>query len=305
MEIFNDLSDFYVVKRDNTSEPFQIKKIMLMVEWACDKRNVSPATLYDKFIPFVVDGMKTKVIQEQLIKVALSLTSIEEPDWSDVAGSLLLLNIYKNHREYMRDKSIFGYSHLYDFIIAATNDLLIDQELVEKYSKNDIESINEEIDIEYDDFDYSGINLMDKRYLIKYGNKTVEPPQFMYALTAMVVFKNVSDRARRLELIKEYYTLMALQIISPATPNLSNLRKYGRGSSPSCFILKAEDNLESIYDVNKMAAIISKNGGASGISISSIRASGSPIKGVKNAAKGVLPWMRLFNDTAVAVDQLG
>ena len=205
----------------------------------------------------------------------------------------------------MRDKSIFGYSHLYDFIIAATNDLLIDQELVEKYSKNDIESINEEIDIEYDDFDYSGINLMDKRYLIKYGNKTVEPPQFMYALTAMVVFKNVSDRARRLELIKEYYTLMALQIISPATPNLSNLRKYGRGSSPSCFILKAEDDLESIYDVNKMAAIISKNGGASGISISSIRASGSPIKGVKNAAKGVLPWMRLFNDTAVAVDQLG
>ena len=305
MEIFNDLTNFHVVKRDNTSELFQIKKIMLMVEWACDKRNVSPVILYDRFVPFLVDGMKTKVIQEQLIKVALSLTSIEEPDWADVAGSLLLLNIYKNHREYMRDQSIFGYSHLYDFIIAATNDLLIDQELVEKYSKNDIDSINEEIDIEYDDFDYSGINLMDKRYLIKYGDKTVEPPQFMYVLTAMVVFKNVSDKVRRLELIKEYYTLMALQVISPATPNLSNLRKYGRGSSPSCFILKAEDDLESIYDVNKMAAIISKNGGASGISLSSIRASGSPIKGVKNAAKGVLPWMRLFNDTAVAVDQLG
>lgn len=305
MEIFNDLTDFYVVKRDNTSEPFQIKKIMLMVEWACDKRNVSPVALYDRFVPFLVDGMRTKVIQEQLIKVALSLTSVEEPDWADVAGSLLLLNIYKNHREYMRDQSIFGYSHLYDFIIAATNDLLIDQELVEKYSKNDIESINEEIDIEYDDFDYSGINLMDKRYLIKYGDKTVEPPQFMYVLTAMVVFKNVSDKTRRLELIKEYYTLMALQVISPATPNLSNLRKYGRGSSPSCFILKTEDDLESIYDVNKMAAIISKNGGASGISMSSIRASGSPIKGVRNAAKGVLPWMRLFNDTAVAVDQLG
>ena len=71
---------------------------MLMVEWACDKRNVSPVILYDRFVPFLVDGMKTKVIQEQLIKVALSLTSIEEPDWADVAGSLLLLNIYKNHR---------------------------------------------------------------------------------------------------------------------------------------------------------------------------------------------------------------
>lgn len=305
MEIFNELIEFKVIKRDGTSEPFQIKKIMLMVEWACDGKNVSPSKLYEKFIPFLVDEMKTSIIQNQLIKVALSLTTIIEPDWADVAGSLLLLNLYKNHKEYINDNSIFGYSTLYDFIIASTNDLLLDQDIVEKYSKKEIDSINEEIDIEYDEFDYSGINLLDKRYLIQYKGKTVEPAQFMYILTAMVIFKDIPDKVRRLKLVKECYTLFAQQILSPATPNLSNLRKYGRGSSPSCFILKAEDDLDSIYNTLHRAAVISKNGGASGVYLSSIRGNGSNIKGIKGAAKGVLPFMKLFNDTAVAVDQLG
>jgi len=303
LDIFDEISGFHVIKRDGKKEPFLAKKIMMMVEWASDSKSVSPVQLYTKFAPFMVDGMSTEIIQSQLIKVALSLTSIEEPDWADVAGSLLLLNIYKNHKKYMCSNSVFGYSRLYDFIKKATEDKLYNQDILSFYSEEEIDKLNEEIDIEYDVFDYSGINLFDKRYLCQFNGNTVEPPQFMYMATAMMVFKDYSypDKIKQ---VKDYYSLMATQKISPATPNLSNLRKYGRGSSPSCFTLKVEDNLESIYDNIKKAAVISKNGGASGVSLSAIRANGSSIKGVPGSAKGVIPWARLFNDTAVAVDQL-
>ena len=303
MKIFDEINEFHVIKRDGSKEPFLAKKIMMMVEWASDSKSVSPVQLYTKFIPFMVDGMSTEIIQSQLIKVALSLTSIEEPDWADVAGSLLLLNIYKNHKKYMGNNSVFGYSRLFDFIKKATEDKLYNPEILGFYTEEEIDSLNQEIDIEYDVFDYSGINLFDKRYLCQFNGDTVEPPQFMYMATAMMVFKDYfyPDKIKQ---IKDYYSLMATQKISPATPNLSNLRKYGRGSSPSCFTLKVEDNLESIYDNIKKAAIISKNGGASGVSLSAIRANGSSIKGVPGSAKGVIPWARLFNDTAVAVDQL-
>lgn len=303
MKIFDEINEFHVIKRDGSKEPFLAKKIMMMVEWASDSKSVSPVQLYTKFIPFMVDGMSTEIIQSQLIKVALSLTSIEEPDWADVAGSLLLLNIYKNHKKYMGNNSVFGYSRLFDFIKKATEDKLYNPEILGFYTEEEIDSLNQEIDIEYDVFDYSGINLFDKRYLCQFDGDTVEPPQFMYMATAMMVFKDYfyPDKIKQ---IKDYYSLMATQKISPATPNLSNLRKYGRGSSPSCFTLKVEDNLESIYDNIKKAAIISKNGGASGVSLSAIRANGSSIKGVPGSAKGVIPWARLFNDTAVAVDQL-
>jgi ribonucleoside-diphosphate reductase alpha chain len=79
----------------------------------------------------------------------------------------------------------------------------------------------------------------------------------------------------------------------------------GRGSSPSCYVLKINDNLDSIYQGIYRTAVISKNGGASGVCISSVRASGSSIKKIRGAAKGVIPFMKLFNDTAVAIDQLG
>lgn len=295
---------YHVVKRDGTLEKFNRKKIMMMVEWASDTKEVTPNDLYEKIAMFLVDGMQTKQIQNMLVKAALSLTNDEQPEWSDVAGNLLMLNVYKNHRAYMGG-SVFGYAPLYDFLVKATEDKLYDEEIIGSYSAKEIAMLAEDIDIEYDDFDYSGANLMDKRYLCQYKGKTVEPPQFMYAVTALAVFKYYPNKSLRMDLVRLYYYYLATQKISPATPNLSNLRKYGRGSSPSCFILKAGDDLDSIYDTNKKAAIISKNGGASGIYISSIRANGSSIKGVRGAAKGVIPWCRLFNDTAVAVDQLG
>lgn len=303
MEKFN-FTEFEVVKRNGSLESFNSKKIMLMVEWASEGKNVVPNVLYEKFSLFIINEMYTSHIQKLLIKVALSLTTIEEPDWSDVAGNLLLLNIYKNHRDYMGDSSIFGYSKLYPFLRKATNDFLFNEDIICSYSENEIDLLNEDIDINYDDFDYSGVNLMDRRYLVSYKNVSVEPPQFMYAITALMVFKDYPNKDKRMDLVREYYYNLATQKISPATPNLSNLRKYGLGSSPSCFILKVEDNLESIYDTAKRAAIISKNGGASGIYLSSVRANGSSIQGKSGAAKGVIPWCRIYNDTAVAVDQL-
>jgi len=172
------------------------------------------------------------------------------------------------------------------------------------YSKEEIKQAAGFINPEYDFvYDYAGANLLLKRYLCEYDDKIVELPQDMFLSIALLVEQN-EDKKTRMAKVKDTYQKLADRKISLGTPLLMNLRRPN-GNLSSCFITAMDDSRESIFYVIDQVAAISKFGGGVGVNVSRVRAKGARIKGIKNSSGGVIPWIRILNDTAVAVNQQG
>ena len=176
--------------------------------------------------------------------------------------------------------------------------------LLEAYTKEEIRELGAYIKPEKDLlFNYEGLKLLNDRYLVHgFNNEVFELPQERFMTIAMHLA--IPEGEQRMEYVKKFYDLLSGLKMTVATPTLAN------GGTPfyqlsSCFISTVEDSLWSIYDVNQKFANVSKHGGALGIYLGKVRALNSSIRGFKNASGGVIPWIRLYNDTAVAVDQLG
>src|SRR5699024_9047126 len=148
-----------------------------------------------------------------------------------------------------------------------------------------------------------GINLLIKRYLCEYDDTIVELPQDMFLSIALLIEQN-ADKSTRLQQVKDTYEKLADRKISLGTPLLMNLRRPN-GNLSSCFITVMDDNRDSIFYVIDQISAISKFGGGVGCNISRVRCKGARIKGIKNSSGGVIPWIRIINDTAVAVNQQG
>lgn len=152
------------------------------------------------------------------------------------------------------------------------------------------------------DYDYAGANMFINRYLLKYNGEIWELPQEVFMTISMML--SLNEKEDRIERVKKFYDVLSLKKISLATPILANLR-VPNGNLASCFISAIDDNIESIfYNVDSIAKI-SKNGGGVGINLSRIRGKGSQVNGYLNASGGVIPWIKIINDTAVAVNQQG
>jgi ribonucleoside-diphosphate reductase alpha chain len=166
-----------------------------------------------------------------------------------------------------------------------------------EYSVADLSEANSWINPDWDlDYDYAGAVLLTKRYLLGH-----ELPQEAF-LTCSLLLALPEKPENRLKWAKKFYEAIAARKISLATPILANLR-VPNGSLSSCFIAACDDNLESIFREITNAARISKQGGGVGMNISRIRATGSSVMGKTNSSGGVIPWIKLFNDTAIAVNQ--
>ena len=152
-------------------------------------------------------------------------------------------------------------------------------------------------------YDYAGANLLIKRYLCEFDDHIVELPQEMFLSIALLIEQN-EDKAVRMAQVKDTYLKLADRKISLGTPLLMNLRRPN-GNLSSCFITIMDDNHDSIFYVIDQISAISKFGGGVGVNISRVRAKGARIKGIKNASGGVIPWIRIINDTAIAVNQQG
>ena len=268
--------------------------------------DLNQAPLIEKINQFIKNETTTKEIINYLTLTALSLTSIDEPDWKNAAGRLKLFELYKqtainrglNHSE----KSLY-----HDFCGFVKNTVkcgVYSSVLTEKYTDEELQEAGKFINPDFDLlYDYAGINLLIKRYLCEYNDKIVELPQEMFLTIALLIEQNAPKNIR-LALVKDTYEKLADRKISLGTPLLMNLRRPN-GNLSSCFITVMDDNRDSIFYVIDQISAISKFGGGVGCNLSRVRCKGARIKGIKNSSGGVIPWIRIINDTAVAVNQQG
>ncbi len=293
-----------VIKRDNQESPIDIKEIREAIHWACQGIDVQPLEL-ESHITSIYSSKKisTAEIQLSLVDQALRMTSVERPEFRIVAARLLIMELYKEG-SHNRGYSSFGYDDYLTFVKLAVEKNLYDPQIFDWYSEIELFEAGKLIKPEYDlDFDYAGARLLANRYLIKDNDNVFELPQELF-LTAALFLAAHEPKDKRMDLVKEFYEAIASRKISLATPILINLRRI-KGNLSSCFVTAADDSLDSIfYTVNTLAQI-SKNGGGVGVNLSRIRAGGAQIKGVGGASGGVIPWIRIMNDTAVAVNQMG
>lgn len=224
-------------------------------------------------------------------------------DYRFLAARMMLVSMFneaKSNRGYKGDHLWTQYSDYLTFVKQAVVDKLYSPVILEKYTEEEIKEIGRLINSEYDDgFDYAGINLLYSRYLIHKDGLLYELPQEMYLTVAALLACNEKDK---MKWVKVFYEAIASRKISLATPLLMNLRRT-KGSLASCFITQANDSLEDIYYSIDQIAKVSKQAGGIGINISKIRANGSYVGGQKGASNGVMPWVKVINDTLVAVDQ--
>ena len=283
-----------VVRRDGSTTPLDISKIRAVVEWATNGLTTGSIELEAGLTTRLRDGVSTAEIQDNLIDCALSLCSPEEPEWRYVAGRLHVWSLWKD-TQVARG---FGYS---DYLLAVQYQVNRDHydKAILTYSPEELKVAGSWINPEWDkDYDYAGAVLLSKRYLLD-----DELPQEAY-LTCALLLARVEAPQNRLRVAKEFYEAIAQRKISLATPILANLR-IPNGSLSSCFILAMDDDLESIFREITNTARISKNGGGVGVNVSRIRATGSSVMGKDNASGGIVPWIKLLNDTAIAVNQGG
>lgn len=309
--------DILIKKRDGRYESLCVEKTKKMVALACEGLdNCNPIELeLDSKIQFK-NGMSTKEIQKVLIRTAIEKVIVKETDeygnlvnkmnsdWQYVAARLFLFDLYKE-AAISRGYKAFGYGDFNSLINMLVESKDYDDFFIKKYTAADRERLSAYIRPERDFlFNYEGIKLLSDRYLV-HGVKrmALELPQERFMAIAMHL-ASVEKQEERVSYAIKFYDLLSQLKMTVATPTLANAATPFHQLS-SCFISVAGDNLWSIYDVNSKFSRVSKHGGALGIYMGKIRAINSDIRGYSNASGGVVPWARLYNDTAVAVDQLG
>ena len=290
----NTATPILVMRRDGSPTNLDITKIRAVVEWACTGQNINSITLEAGLTTRLRNGVTTRDIQDNLIDCALGMCSPDEPAWRYVAGRLHIWSLWKD-TQVSRGFGYGEYSAAVEFQVAAKR---YDRQILQ-YSTQELAEAGTWINPDWDrDYDYAGAVLLTKRYLL-----TNELPQEAY-LTCALLLASKEQPEVRLTVARAFYEAIAQRKISLATPILANLR-IPQGSLSSCFIIGMDDNLESIFAEITNAARISKNGGGVGVNVSRIRATGSWVMGKENASGGVIPWIKLLNDTAIAVNQGG
>ncbi|MFA9376074.1 MAG: ribonucleoside-diphosphate reductase subunit alpha [Lachnotalea sp.] len=305
-----------IKKRNGAYEQLYVEKTKKMVAYACERlEGCNPIELeMDSNLQFR-DGMSTKEIQKILIQTAIekmiqttkdangTLLKKTNTNWQYVAARLLMSDLYKE-AAINRNYDYFGYGDFTKLVQKLTSLKYYGTYLEADYTNQEIKVLGEYIKPERDLlFNYEGLKLLADRYLIRGFNKEVlELPQERFMVIAMHLA--IPEGHNKLEFAMKFYDILSELKMTTATPTLAGAgTPYHQLSS--CFISAVGDDLWSIYDVNQKFSSVSKHGGALGIYLGKIRALNSEIRGYKNASGGVIPWVRLYNDTAVAVDQLG
>ena len=297
-----------VIKSDGSRENFTIAKIKKSFDRAAVgyEKDCSFNDFIEAFKKNIVEDIKTTDIHKLMIKTCIDLISVENIYWSNIASRLFTANLYK---EASRNRNITisdiytpeTYLELFEEYVKTG---LYYKDFFEYYSKEDILKAGKHLNMDTDDnYEYTTVVSLDKRYLQNPNGVIKELPQEAYMSVAL--FLAIPEKKKnRLKFALEIYEACSTQKISLPTPTLLNSRTNYHQLS-SCFQLNIGDDLRSIYHNIENMAQISKFGGGMGVYLGNIRAREAMIRGVKNVSGGVIPWIKVINDTATAVNQLG
>ncbi|MFT4414871.1 ribonucleoside-diphosphate reductase subunit alpha [Fredinandcohnia humi] len=280
----------------------EVNSVIRSMDYASEKYQLDTTELRRQVMEMNVKKLDSN---QQALFYALNKITMDQPDWTYLAAHLYLNELYTKASTNRKYSSHQKYGDFYLLIQELTEKGIYSSKLIESYTKHEMEEFEREIDPNRDYlFNYIGLFLLADRYLARdYERNIYELPQERFMIIAMTIMMN-EDKVVRTKLVKEAYWALSNLYMTVATPTLSNAGKsYGQLSS--CFIDTVEDSLDGIYLNNWDIARLSKDGGGIGVYYGKVRALGSDIKKFKGNSSGVVPWIRLVNDTAVSVDQLG
>ncbi len=288
-----------VIKRDGRRESVKFDKVTARIERLCyglDLNYVNPIQVARKVIDGIHDGVTTVQLDMLAAEQAASMTTTH-PDYATLAARIAISNLHKETSKSFSNTM----KRLYTYVDPKTgeNASLISKEVYESVRKHAAQLDSSIIyDRDYN-YDYFGFKTLEKSYLLKLDGKIVERPQHMLMRVAIGIHYNDIDAAI------ETYTLMSEKWFTHATPTLFNAGTP-KPQLSSCFLLTMkDDSIDGIYDTLKQCAKISQSAGGIGLSIHNVRATGSYIKGTNGTSNGIIPMLRVYNDTARYVDQGG
>jgi len=288
----------HVIKRDGRKEPIMFDKITARVRKLCYGLNpmVDPVRVAMSVIEGLYDGVTTSELDNLAAEISASMTTTH-PDYTQLAARISVSNLHKNTK-----KSFSETMHdLYTYVNPRTNKAapLLSDEVHEIIQKN-ADFLDSSIIYNRDfGYDYFGFKTLERSYLLKLNGRIVERPQHMLMRVAVGI--HLDD----LDAVVETYEWMSKKYFTHATPTLFN-SGTPKPQMSSCFLLTMkDDSIDGIYDTLKQTAKISQSAGGIGLSIHNIRATGSYIAGTNGTSNGIVPMLRVFNDTARYVDQGG
>jgi len=288
----------YVVKRDGRKEPVMFDKITERIKFLCYELNdlVDSVKVAMRVIEGLYDGVSTSELDNLAAETAASMTVIH-PDYAKLAARIAISNLHKNTTKSFSETMV----EMYHYINPRTNQKapLLSEEVYKAITQN-AERLDSTIIYSRDfNYDYFGFKTLERSYLLRINGKIVERPQHMLMRVSIGIHPDDINAAI------ETYELMSKKFFTHATPTLFN-SGTPKPQMSSCFLLTMkEDSIDGIYDTLKQTAKISQSAGGVGLSIHNIRATGSYIRGTNGTSNGIVPMLRVFNDTARYVDQGG
>jgi ribonucleoside-diphosphate reductase alpha chain len=287
----------FVAKRDGRKESVKFDKITARIEKLCyGFKLVDPIDVAKKVIEGLFDGVTTSELDNLAAETAASLTT-KHPDYALLASRIAVSNLHKNTTKSFSETM----KRMYEYVDKKTGKnaaLLADD--VYQIIRDNAELLDSSIIYDRDfGFDYFGFKTLEKSYLLKIDGKIAERPQHLFMRVSVGIHKEDVESA-----IKTYH-LMSERWFTHATPTLFNAGTP-KPQMSSCFLLTMkDDSIEGIYDTLKQTAKISQSAGGIGLSIHNVRATGSYISGTNGTSNGIIPMLKVFNDTARYVDQGG
>jgi ribonucleoside-diphosphate reductase alpha chain len=288
----------YVVKRDGKRELVMFDKITDRVRKLCYGLNelVDPVKVAMRVIEGLYDNVTTSELDNLAAETAASMT-ISHPDYAQLAARIAVSNLHKNTKKSFSETM----SDMYHYVNPRTNQEapLLSEEVYEAIMAN-ADILDSTIIYNRDfNYDYFGFKTLERSYLLKINGQIVERPQHMLMRVSVGIHPN--DIASAIET----YELMSKKFFTHATPTLFN-SGTPKPQMSSCFLLSMkDDSIDGIYDTLRSTAKISQSAGGIGLSIHNVRATGSYIRGTNGTSNGIVPMLRVFNDTARYVDQGG
>ncbi|MBT27414.1 MAG: ribonucleoside-diphosphate reductase subunit alpha [Flavobacteriaceae bacterium] len=288
----------FVIKRDGHKEPVMFDKITARIKKLCYSLNplVDPVRVSMRVIEGLYDGVTTSELDNLAAEVSATMTT-SHPDYATLAARISVSNLHKNTKKSFSETM----ADLYNYVNPRTEKKapLLSDEVYSVIKKN-AEKLDSTIIYNRDfNYDYFGFKTLERSYLLRLNGVVVERPQHMLMRVSVGIHYDDLDSAI------ETYNLMSKKFFTHATPTLFN-SGTPKPQLSSCFLLAMqEDSIDGIYDTLKQTAKISQSAGGIGLSIHNIRSTGSYISGTNGTSNGIVPMLRVFNDTARYVDQGG